>query len=449
MAKVFYGDSKKMVDYVFWIVLIFFTDPGGILQAFGEDSGDGGINVTDILFAVLGICFVSVFKINYYKGDKTFIELSKFLFIFLIYYIIVFSFFIPQFKNLPDYSFLRTLVKIRFGIINFFLVQFIYVFYLRSYKIFYKVFVFSSILVLALFIIAFVTGIEILPTKILVRRYIGLNRIIMTNYGLMPILIAMGAVLLIFKFKIKYKPYILLGFLFMSIAWVLSIFRREIFGTLILFIVTSIVSNYLYKKNLIPVKKSFKVILYILILLFFVKLSFPKYFDAIVSSVEQIQSIILYGENLSGMKDARLGAGKIELQNKVLNNYIVGTGFDNNWRVSEDPGFEASDYPFLAAIAIHGILGMAIFFPIYVLLYKSIFKDLKYIRRRKINLNSFEQYSLIVFMVYFLFEILNYTYWFLPLSLFSYTKHHKWYIFLAMFMGMRYIYYRQEYISKK
>jgi hypothetical protein len=98
---------------------------------------------------------------------------------------------------------------------------------------------------------------------------------------------------------------------------------------------------------------------------------------------------IKYGRSTVGYKDARLGFGKKELQKKIDENFIVGTGFDNRWRVSEEAGWEASDYPFLAAIAMVGILGLLIFLPVYIHLGKSMVTDLKYFKGTIFNLKRF------------------------------------------------------------
>ena len=72
------GNSKKLIDYFFWIVLILFTNPGGILQILGENEAEKGINIQDFIFIALMISFVLVFNSDYYKLDKTFIKVLKF-----------------------------------------------------------------------------------------------------------------------------------------------------------------------------------------------------------------------------------------------------------------------------------------------------------------------------------------------------------------------------------
>ncbi len=77
----------------------------------------------------------------------------------------------------------------------------------------------------------------------------------MKSYGLLPLLIPMGVVLLVFKFEFKYKKIVLIGALLMYLLWFLSLFRRHIFGTIVLFILAAVLHNYLHQKSLLPIKK--------------------------------------------------------------------------------------------------------------------------------------------------------------------------------------------------
>ena len=55
--------------------------------------------------------------------------------------------------------------------------------------------------------------------------------------------------------------------------------------------------------------------------------------------------------------------GRKLLWEKAMNHFkahpIFGTGFDNMWRnkIGDEIGFEATDYPFQAALAMTGIIG--------------------------------------------------------------------------------------------
>lgn len=441
-------NQKKLVDYVFWIILILFTNPGGILEFMGEDSNDGGIDVTDLLFLFLSLCFLLVLNKGILLKDRHFAKLLRYLFIFLLYYIIVFSFFLPQIKNNDEYSFFLTIIKIRHGIINILLVLYIYLFYLRSYRLFFKIFLYSSILVIFLFLISVVFGIEILPVVKMNRHYTETSRLFLVSYGLMPILIPMGVVVLIYNFKIASEKIIIFSSFLMFLVWLFALIRRNIFGTFLYFILASFLLNYMQHKSLIPLKKLMSVIVYAIIIVFTVQFTFPKYFEAGVKSVNETYHIIKYGRTVSGQKDARLGFGKKAIQDKIEQNFIVGTGYDDDWRRSEADGFEASDYPFLAAIAMAGLIGLLFFLPIYVVLIKSMIIDIKYLRKHKYDKKSFESFMLILFIVFFIYDLLKYMNWFLPLSLFTSGLQHWWYIFLAMYMASRNLFYKSEFQNK-
>lgn len=435
------GKSKNLVDYLFWIVLLVFSNPGNILGALGEDTSDGGVNITDLLFVVLLLCSLAVFKKQVLLEDKPFKKMLKYLLIFFVYYLIVFCFFVPQFKNVPGYSVLGTFIKIRHAIINMFLVVMVYIFYLRSYIIFFRLFLISSIAVIILFLITVLGGVDIIPVMVSDRGFISINRLMMENYGLMPILITMGVVQIVFGFKFKGKFIILIASLLMLLAWILSLIRRELLSAVLLFFVAMVVRNFILKRSLIDVKKILSLGVYFLIIIGIFAVAFPKYSDAVVASVDETIYTIKYGRSSVGYKDARLGFGKEALQEKIKNNYIIGTGFDNNWRVSEEAGWEASDYPFLAAIAMTGIIGLLFFLPVYILLGKFMWYDINFMRRSYIDLFRFEDYTLIVFIVYYIFDLATYVYWFLPVSLFAHGGHKKWYIFLAMIIAARRVLY--------
>lgn len=437
MLKSDIGDSKKPIDYLFWILLILFTNPGGILQALGAGESESGIGPVDIIFAGLFICFILIYNKDVFLEDKIFFETFKYFVFFLIYYLVFFSFFIPQFKNYPNYNFLETLIKVRHGLIHVLLVLMIYHFYLRSYKLFLSVFLYSSIVVLILFLLTIFSGNEILPTKTQPRRFVSIDRLFMYSYGIIPLLITLGTVMLVFHFKLRHRLLIILGYVLMSVAWVLSLYRRQILGVIILFFVASLISNYINKKKLVPVKKILLFLVYVVLTLFVVNFFFPNYIDAVFASIEEAYYVFEHGKSSTGQEDVRLGFGKQELQGKIGENFVVGTGFDINWRISEKAGYEASDYPFLASIAMVGVIGMLIFVPVYYKFYKCIIEELKKFRIKNVKTDSLEDYMLLVFITFFLFDVLNYTYWFLPVSLFTHPDHFSWYFYFAMFFAAR------------
>lgn len=440
------GNYSKIVDHLFWISFLIFTNPGGILFALGEDSGDGGINMTDLIMVVLVGCYVVVKMNSEANNDQSFIGLRNALIIFCIYYLVVFGFFVPTLKNNLNYSLVKSLIKMRHGVINIVLFFVVYEFYLRSYKLFLKYFIYSSIFVILLFLGTNMMGLDILPVKVMDRSFVDTQRLLMVNYGLMPLLISMGAVTLTFKFKIKYQKLIYIGFILMFICWLLSIIRRNIFGTFIIIALSLMFYNYLRHQPLISLQRVVGLMFYGLLIVGIIQLTFPKYLEAGIIAGQETLYVIQHGETSAGKKDARMGLGKDFMQELIVENSFFGTGFDNRWRTSDGDkaGFEASDYPFLAAIAMSGIFGLMFFIPIYYILIKTMILDVKYLRHHQLDVKSLETFMLILFLVYYLYDLLQYMNWFLPLSLFSHSGHKSWYVFLAMYLGARRVFYSKN-----
>jgi len=435
--------KPKLIDYFFWIIFIIYTNPGGILEYFGENGKESGIDISDFLFFMLFGCYLVVFKKGRFVKDKMYGKVIKSLIIFSLYYLIVFCFFVPILKNVPNYSVFNTIIKIRHGIFNILLVVMIYEFYMRSQMIFFKSFLFSSIIVMILFIISFFSGFEILPVEEMNRVFVETKRLLMMNYGLMPILIPMGIVILIFKFDIRFDKIIVIGFFLMFIVWLLSLLRRNIFGTVIYFVVASFLFNYITHKDLIPFKKIISTTFYLIILFFILQLSFPKYVEGGYAAFEETIHIIQYGETISGGKDSRMGFGTKFIQNIIFNNPFFGTGFDNKWRTldGDRAGYEATDYPFLSSLAMSGVMGVLFFLPIYIILIKMLIMDIRYLRVNRFDSLSFETYMLVLFIVYFIFDLMQYMNWFLPISIIGDIK---WYVYLALYMASRNIFYRKK-----
>ena len=429
----------EFIDYLFWFLFILFTNPGGIFKAFGEDtSSKGTIDSFDFIFVLLLGCFLIASqrgKIN----NTNYKKIVKYLIIFGLYYLVVFGFFIPIFKETLDYTPFSFLKKSRKTIYSLFMFVMVYRFYLRSHIIFFKTLVISSIIVLVLFIITAVTGFEILPVSKINRRFVNVDRIFIANEGLMGLLIPMGAVLLVFKSKLKWKKLILIAYILMFLNYILSITRRDIIGTFVYLFLAMILYNYFQNKALIPIKKMVTVSFYVVIIGFFISFTFPKYLDAGTAGLQEAANVIQYGQTSSGKKDVRLGFGKEFMQDLIKKNYVFGTGFDNRWRGTGDKaGYETSDYPLLSAIAMYGIIGLLIFLPIYITLVRAVIFDIKFLKKHKMNYNSFDFYIITLFVLYFIYDLLQYMNWFLPVSL---SRNFKWYTILSMYFASRHIFY--------
>lgn len=434
------GKSKyEFIDYLFWFFFILFTNPGGIFAALGEDtSSTGTVDSFDFIFFLLLGCYISISYKSRIK-TRTYKKLTFYLIIFGLYYLIIFGFFIPTFKETPGYSTFQFIKKSRKTIYSLLIFAMVYRFYLRSSVLFFKTLIISSIIVLSLFLITVLTGIKILPVSTASRGFVKVDRMFIAEEGLMILLILMGSILIVFKNNLKWKKLIILSYFMMFVNFVLSITRRDIIGTFIYLIIAMIIHNYIKNMALIPIKKMLTASIYLIIFGFFVSFSFPKYWEASTAGMLEAVSIVSTGETEAGKEDVRLGFGKDFMQNLILENPLVGTGFDNRWRGRGDKlGFETRDYPFLSAIAMTGVLGILIFLPIYILLFEALLIDIKFLRKNRIDVKSYEFFILIIFIIYFIFDLVQYMNWFLPVSL---SRNYKWYTMLAMYFASRQIFY--------
>ena len=257
----------------------------------------------------------------------------------------------------------------------------------------------------------------------------------MFSYGLMPLLIPLGVVAVVFNIKTGYKKSILIGFVFMSLALLVSITRRDIIGILIYFFLAILLYAFISSNLKIfftKALKSFVVLVLIIICTFFV---FPKVIEATRIGIVETINIVEHSKESNGSKDERLRLRPF-IVSQFVNHPIMGTGFDNRWRTSEGDklGFEASDYPFLAALAMFGIVGNVFFLPVYILLLLFLKNDLKFLRDNY-NINYSLLYLLLVtFILYFIYDFLQYPNYFLPVSnAYQYT----WYSSLAFYLAIR------------
>jgi len=442
------SNYTSLVDYLFWISFLVYTNPGGILMALGEDRGDGGINVTDFLFFAM----VGFYGLIYYKNDRghneSFKKIVKYLVLFLIYYFIVFGLFVPVFNETHSVKYSFILIKSRQTIYSVFFFIMIYSFMIRSRAVFFRLFLYSSVIIIALFLFTLVTGIEILPLAKANRGFVNIDRIFLEDYGIMPFLIPMGVIVISFKLNIKYKRLIILGFGLMFLTWLLSLTRRHVFGTIIYFFLALLIFNYLERKALLPIGKIVNILFYSLILGFFINIVFPKYVSAGLKTIEQTVYVIEHGETTTGRKDERLGFSRNFLIDLIEKNPMFGTGFDNRWRTGagDAEGYETSDYPFISAIAMQGVFGILVFLPVYVVLLRCLLFDYRFLRTNKISSNSIDFFFLMSFILFFSYDLLQYMNWFKPVSR---STDHNWYIYLAMYLSARQLFYSNLQKNKK
>jgi hypothetical protein len=435
-------NNINKIDYIFWFTLILYTNPGGIQQALGIYKLFGQINLNDILFVILLLCYLFV-STGTNKISPISSSLRKYIIIFAIYYFIVFGYLTPVVNNSVVNTALN-FIKLRFAFYSFAMFFFVFVFWQQSWQLFIKLFIFTSIFIFILFLQSFFTGFDILPTFIISRDFIAMDRNLLLSYGLMPFFTPIGTAILIFKSKLKYRNFLIAGFILMNVTWLVSLTRRHILGMFITIIIAALLYNYLFKPKLgKKLKILFKSVIAFGILLFIVNIFLPSYIEAGSKAIESAVYVIRFGENITGNSDERLVFfGRARITDEFYKSPFLGTGFDNLWRTSEGEqyGLEASDYPFQAALAMAGLIGCLMFLPIYMVLIKALYKDIKHFKRNPNQFNELLNLLLLSFIISFIFTLLQYMNWFFPVSN---AGNETFFILVGFYFASRELYYKK------
>lgn len=351
----------------------------------------------------------------------------------------------PIYNENINNSLLTTLIKSRWTVFNILLFIYTYDFFRRRWDIFLRLFLYSSLLIIILFIQVIITKVTILPIDIVNRDFINMNRYIMYSYGLMPLLIPLGVITFVFKVKIK-KKMILLGFVLMSIAWLVSITRRHIIGIIVYFVLAFLMDAYIRKRYQFILNNTVKISFLILSVVLISNFIVPRYLGAAWMGIEESFSILQSGKNLKGEKDVRMTFNRPFINQQFYKHPLLGTGFDDRWRTGKGDaqGYEASDYPFLAALAMYGIVGVLVFLPVYIVLIKSLTKDFVFLRN---NPRSDPDVLFLLFftlILFFVFHLLQYFNYFVAISV---SGDITWYFSLSIYLAARSDFYHSNYLN--
>ena len=179
--------GKKHTIPLFWFSLMMFFDPGGFVEGYGGGNLIARLNASDVFFFIIsGLYFI---RYKYYfknrKWNKEIYHLLKWLALYLLYYIFIFGFLAPVINGYPNFS--MFLLKSR----SMFYLPFIFIYVYDFVQIdtqgrFVKYITAFSLVILPLFLVSYLTGIDIVPI-IRMDRFAGeeIERAWMPSYGFM------------------------------------------------------------------------------------------------------------------------------------------------------------------------------------------------------------------------------------------------------------------------
>jgi hypothetical protein len=437
-----------IISIIFWVVIIFYLDPGGFIVASAESDVDA---TRTIVFkfgtiAVAYACMVFKYNQNEFKTIKDNI-LKSYLIIIVIWSLYYFFWFYGL-NNINSLSPIKMILRNQRMVGQMLLVFPIAYFASLNLKPFIKLLSWSTIIITIMFLLTVFFKIPLVEFAEMQRGFtFDLTRYFMKGYGIMSFSLPLAIVILMMNFK-KDWPIIAAG-AFVVIQTFVSIFRRDMVGIVEYIFVIAFFVNYIYKNkplNFIWRFVNLKSLAGVIVILVVIQISMPNFFLVTWDIIENTYRTAILGENTVGRsEDVRMSlTAQYGIVRAIEENFLLGTGFNNSWFTGEGgaQGFEGSDYIFLAAFGMYGLVGLIIFLPFYVLTIRVIIRLLKLIRD---NLNVIQQnlsslmYPVLVGLAAaaeFGRNILEYPNWFFPIGATIYST--KYWIYFGLLVGSYY-----------
>lgn len=442
--------KSDVATYIFWIMIIFFMDPGGFIV---ENLSYVGQSL--ISFALTGIAFLA-FGFKYHKNELIIVDLSfvkNYLIILIIWYLYYFIWYYGINNNTYP-GFLRSFAQNPRVINRGILVLPIAYFGSINFTQFVKVFSWTTIFILTGFIVSVITKISIVPYWLADRA--GTTRYLMYGYGFFHLVIPMTLSLIFMKYPRDKR--LISGFILVVILTLLSIMRRDMIGIIESIVIISFFTNYIHRRKpfrflsrFINMKNISVAAILILALIYFS----PKFVKTSEEIIGSTYNSIVLGQSESGGKDVRMSiTAQAGIVGAILDNFWGGTGFNKDWFHGDGGkrGWEGADYIFLATFAMYGLVGLLLFLPFYFLVFRLIFRFLRILRE---NLDLIYEYkNIFVFPVIvgmaaaaeFVKNVLEYPNWFFPIG--ALPSSSKYFIYFGLLLGSYYFLQKKIYLIK-
>lgn len=375
--------SIKFPELVFWIGVFGTFDIGRYFEYYSNQVLD--LDVFQYLF-LLFIFFPLIspkIKISEIRKNRDLHHLTKFLILFCFYHLFVYGLFVSN--NINDFFYFTA--KFSPEIVGCFSLVPAYLFIKKKPYRFYHIFVWLSVIYIGAYFLTILSVYDLMPTIGQAIR-VSTERRILPHFAYIQFIVSLAFILIISKFKVSHKKlYLLLG-LGMILVVLMSMSRLRILIMVIQIIIMAVISSKVYK---------FKISIYLrtllgATLLFIIVINIiPKYYDATTKMYQNIYSEFFTEEVKAGTYQSRTEY-EIPMQLSLLNkNPFWGTGYNEKWYSGGRGVYNASDTPFIAAIAMFGIIGISFYLIFYFKVFLILKKYLKFLRFNYITLIKNEQ----------------------------------------------------------
>jgi hypothetical protein len=370
--------SKNHTAFVFWLLLNLYFDPGGYQGVLFQGNIVVNLNFTDVIFILLWIPYFHLGNnLKNLKGDKYFVLFTKYMSIYMLFFVFVYGFIIPQISGRSD--FITFLIKSRTYFMAVLLLRPIYVFIKYGVQTNIQILIYIAAICLSLYFISLLTGLNLIPIAT-VDRYkdSGIMRITLWSYGIFDWVLNLAVITLLLKSNIKNKRMLLYSGLLMAFSIVLTLTRRELVGRVYSVMIILILITYLFKSQ--RKIRIINILAPLVILLVLIYITFPQYIGYANNEYKSIGSLVSTGHDKEGGEDYRLaGTGDVVLMKKLIkDNLLFGIGFTrysyddlSNFRDLNNPLaglYAGGELPYLGSLGKMGIIGVMLFLPMYFLM---------------------------------------------------------------------------------
>ena len=428
-------EKKNFVDYLFWLCIIFYLDPGGYIV--------NNFNIRIVKIVFIALIWISFLYVTNFKGiaislrNITIKKVNKVILLWLLYFFIVFLFFQDNYTQM---SFLSKVLKTRLVWSSWLL--FLPIYYFLTYRgafLFIKLFITTSFLLALLFLVSYFTDIDLIYSYSFSRGYADVNRVMLYGFGLIELCLPLLIVCFILPPNLffTWKNKLIYSSLGVYLIYFLSLTRRYF-----LYIIMSVGIGYFFSKFIFRSNRKFqlKIIFITIVLTFIMIIFFSNYVEGIIGGFKTFDIV---NDGSYGTTKQRFSLISHKPTVAIIKeNILFGSGYINEWytNVGENKyGLEGADYVFLSTIGMFGFVGIFIFFPFYWYLVRTILKGLKFVKNnRKFIITNSQQIwePLIIFLttsMFFIRHVLTYPNWFSFIG--PHGAFERFIIFAAMVYG--------------
>lgn len=386
---------RNKPDLWFWIFLNLYFDPGGYVYVYLGGNLAGPLHITDVFISGMALCLFSI-NANWRAvfQDQFLKRFLIFLFFYSLYYFIVFGGVMPFYHN--DFDYPTFLIKNRIFIYGIFILLAVYAFASRSLYYFYTTTIAVSSIILTLFFITLITGIELIPVWKFARSTEGeMMRISIMGYGLGSYLFPIALITYLISKKInlnlKYKNWLYYTGIVLIVTYLLTLTRRTQIDIIGISLLITLIIAYLFRMG--KLSALMKVIIPAMVVTLVMSLMFPKYVGYITEIGEDTFLLITTGRDSKGETDQRVSGDKdYKLVSKYIeNNLFFGTGYTylywQDGRATSARGKEfaaardaAGEVPIYFMIFGFGLSGAFLILLLYIVMAQMFFKIIRLLR---------------------------------------------------------------------